>query len=669
MFSSKRSSLGFDESSSKSAKNTKTFNPTQLNSPAANGSFGSSIFNNSSNAPNASSAQPLSFRPNAISNSSNMFNAKPTGSLFSNYQQVNTSAPLDVSKAANSNTGGGIFNNTLPMTAAQPFTVPQSSFFENTTLSQSPRNNKAIEPLRIPVHASSLSRISKDKPNAPSPRKFKSRFSLSSSRSNPYSTLQRTDAVANDIFLKSAALTKQPARFLASSSFLNDSTRSSVKKLVISKTPISSEDVRGISVTQKLLEPNQGSPINISSTPVKKAAETPQPSPRVHTPLKRVYEINKTAQDEGYWIYPPLKELFSYGFDQLSSVSDLAIGRTGHGKIQFVNPVDLSEIRNLADIMGNFVVFDATTVCVYPDDKEKVPVGTGLNVPAVITLENVFIKQQLRDRTITVNDPTSSRAVRHMAILRHNIESKGGEFITYDVTHGIFVFKVPHFSTWGFMEDDLVYDVEDTNDFDMDHEEPVAEQSDTLMRLAITSTDSQTLPEDTFENRHQQLYPAVSALTENQPISLPLVARAHHEESVGAETDMDADDLLNNTATQHDHHTTALALATHTQTEERPVVSDDWLQQLNYAADITSAFAANDVLPDPSLADLDKTVFGGFDSLKENSTTVQYALAAEKLRLVPAFKPHTYAQFSSSGLIIRDPFKPSGFTISPSKVC
>ena len=181
-----------------------------------------------------------------------------------------------------------------------------------------------------------------------------------------------------------------------------------------------------------------------------------------HPPqFKRVYEINKTALDEGYWIYPPLKELFSYGFDQLANVKDLSIGRKNHGKIQYTVPVDLSEIRNLGEIMGNLVVFDGTTVCVYPDDSKKAPPGTALNMPAVVTLENVFIKHTVGNKVVTVTDYTNPRAIKQTQQLRKKIEEKGGEFITYDVTDGIIVFKVPHFSTWGFSELDLVYDEDD----------------------------------------------------------------------------------------------------------------------------------------------------------------------------------------------------------------
>lgn len=80
-----------------------------------------------------------------------------------------------------------------------------------------------------------------------------------------------------------------------------------------------------------------------------------------HNPaISRVYEINKTAVDAGYWIDPSLESLFSYTFEQLSSVSDLRIGRKDHGYIRYINPVDISSINNLSDILGNIVVLTTT---------------------------------------------------------------------------------------------------------------------------------------------------------------------------------------------------------------------------------------------------------------------------------------------------------------------
>lgn len=582
MFSAKRpSSFAFANNSTSNTSTTQSTSTQQLNSPAANGAFGTSLFSTQT----ASIPPPFPVKPanGASAASTTLFGTKPASAQSSIF---GISQPVDSAKA-NSTTGGGLF--TIPTTA----------------------NSNTLPAL---TKSSAFARVSKDSPN---PTKLKSRFSLAANRGNPYSISKRSDN-SRDLFLKSVvAQANPPPRFAASkSSFFHESSRSNIKKLVIAKTPVLPEDIRGIKVPLAI-KPAE----SLAATPVK---PSPQASPRIHTPLKRVYEINKTAQDQGYWIYPPLNELFSYGFEQLASVSDLAIGRTGHGKIQFVNPVDLSEIRNLADILGNLVVFDATTVCVYPDDTEKAPVGTALNVPAIVTLENVFIKHQVGDKTIVVKDPTSSRAVRHMAILRHNIENKGGEFITYDVSHGIFVFKVPHFSTWGFMDDDLVYDEQDFE-----------QEPDTLQHMAINSDSS--FPEDTFPNRNFDL-------PEIQPPPLP-VAR-FEESTISDETE---------TANQP-IQPPILALS---QFEEQPV-SDDWLQQLDYAADMTSAFASVDA-SDPDHVDLDSAVFGGLEALTKNSTTAQYELAAEKLRLVPAFEPHTFAKFGSTGLLVRASSSPSGF--------
>lgn len=611
----------------------------------------------------------------------------PSGGLFGNSGANNAASSTGgLFGGGASSTGGGLFSK--PATSAQ---APSSGIFSNNNSSSNntsnpsglfgsnsnpsanqaqPATTNALVPLsagpplpaltvasdKYKKPASSFSRVSKNI----SSLKAKSRYALSAARSNPYSASQRSDINSRDLFLKSVAANPK----LTKTSFFSEGRRSDIKKLVISRRAILPEDIRGVKTPLLLENKDTTSNSILEATPVKKIeANTTVNSPRTHTPLKRVYEINKTAEDEGYWIYPPLKELFSYGFDQLSAVPDLAIGRKGHGKLQFASPVNLSEIRNLGDIMGNLVVFDGTTVCVYPNDKEKAPEGTQLNVPATVTLENIFIKHVVGGRTITVKDPTSPRAVRHMSILRHNIEKRGGEFITYDVEHGIFVFKVPHFSTWGFVDDDLLYD---ENDLDMAEAAPEPKESESILRLNINSKNNGSISEDTFANGLKHKEPAAAQdlgqLRNQYEYEFPAAPSQYSESESGA-TEKDQKPVQ--------VPESALDLVGHTEAEDISIdnydteaVSSGWVQQLEYASDISSVFAKFNSHSGFSAVDLDSTLFGGLKSLNENSTTAQYAVAAEKLRLVPAFKPHTFAVFSGNDLVLRDSSSPSGFKIA-----
>lgn len=533
----------------------------------------------------------------------NTGSSSSTGGLFGNNantnNNTNTFNPLIGNNAVGANTNNNILapSNIAPL----PALTPAKKF--------PLRNGTANSVIK-----SSFSRVSKSRPF----HKFsKQPFSFHVSETPSYVNDTK------DLFLKSV-VSSQPKKPLFTSSLISNPQRSDVKKLIIAKRTISSEEIRGVKHTQsESILPSITSPSSVAQTPVSSSKSSFSPLSRTPASpqFKRVYEINKTAIDEGYWIYPPLKELFSYGFDQLTNVKDLSIGRKNHGKIQYTTPVNLSEIRNLGDIMGNLVVFDGITVCVYPDDSKKAPAGTALNMPAVVTLENVFIKYTVGSKIVTVTDPTSPKAIKQTQQLRKKVEEQGGEFITYDVTHGIFVFKVPHFSTWGFSEVDLVYD--DEGDIDMDLDEP----------------ETQRIETDEIDEDEALVHKA--SIFKQYPNDQSLII---------AEPDTTISDEIDFTKAPR---------------------SENWLEQLEYAGDFTSSFAQLHDTDTKELtgADLDDTIFGGIDSLAANSTTVQYGEAAKKLRLVPAFNSHTVAKFTfNNDLLIKDRNSPSGFSIAPS-VC
>ena len=122
------------------------------------------------------------------------------------------------------------------------------------------------------------------------------------------------------------------------------------------------------------------------------------------------------------------------------SVPNFVVGRKGYGQVRFLAPVDLSQVRSIPDIPGTVVVFDRKICTVYPDEATKPPVGKGLNVPAVITLEKCWpVSKETRRPILDVENP---RFVAHVERLKRQAET---EFIDYIADTGSWIFKVRHF--------------------------------------------------------------------------------------------------------------------------------------------------------------------------------------------------------------------------------
>ncbi|RLV91281.1 Nucleoporin [Spathaspora sp. JA1] len=150
---------------------------------------------------------------------------------------------------------------------------------------------------------------------------------------------------------------------------------------------------------------------------------------------------------DGYWSSPTILELSQMTLEELSSLENFIIGRKGYGQISYIKPVDLSSIlldandhgQSLAkELFGNVIQITKRHILVYSNQPVKPPIGKGLNVPAMITLEGVV--------------PTKGRSlVEHVNFLKGQV---GQEFITYDpITHS-WVFRVNHFSVWGLVEEE-----------------------------------------------------------------------------------------------------------------------------------------------------------------------------------------------------------------------
>ncbi|CCH40550.1 Nucleoporin [Wickerhamomyces ciferrii] len=170
--------------------------------------------------------------------------------------------------------------------------------------------------------------------------------------------------------------------------------------------------------------------------------------------------IKNASNDDEYWCSPSIDELANLQLRQLAEISDFTIGRKGYGSISFDLPVDLTAFASdlSGHLFGNVVKFNKNrTVEVYPND--KIPLGSGLNVPATITLEKCFPTSR-KGRHAKPED-TTTKDLELRLFIRKLKELKDMEFVTYDPFSGAWTFKVKHFSIWGLVnEDDDVVDVD-----------------------------------------------------------------------------------------------------------------------------------------------------------------------------------------------------------------
>lgn len=167
----------------------------------------------------------------------------------------------------------------------------------------------------------------------------------------------------------------------------------------------------------------------------------------------------KTQTDQSigtYWSEPSIQSLKRMTKNQLKSVRNFVVGRDGSGKIEF-GTVDLSNVP-LDRIFGDIVKLSLRQATVYGTDCDvpKPAVGKGLNMPSTITLENSWPRKNAG--RLQVLNKSGYHFEKHLDRLKR---VTGTEFVNYDADTGTWVFKVPHYTTYGL-------DYDDDEDEDMD---------------------------------------------------------------------------------------------------------------------------------------------------------------------------------------------------------
>ncbi|KAJ9475145.1 Nucleoporin NUP116/NSP116 [Pseudozyma hubeiensis] len=168
-----------------------------------------------------------------------------------------------------------------------------------------------------------------------------------------------------------------------------------------------------------------------------------------------------------YYTEPSLAALRTANYNELAAVHNFIVGRKGVGQIEFLEPVDLTSIEDLNDIVGGIVQIRLKEVVVYPEEDDydprnpkdgakrnflpgaKAKQGTGLNVPARVSLEACWpTDRATRD---PIKDAEHPRVKQMINKLKNKPET---EFVDFEPESGTWTFKVKHFSRYGLDDSD-----------------------------------------------------------------------------------------------------------------------------------------------------------------------------------------------------------------------
>ncbi|XP_051537723.1 nuclear pore complex protein Nup98-Nup96-like isoform X2 [Myxocyprinus asiaticus] len=150
----------------------------------------------------------------------------------------------------------------------------------------------------------------------------------------------------------------------------------------------------------------------------------------------------------GYYTIPTMEELGkTLNENGECIVENFTVGRKGYGSVFFPGEVNLTNM-NLDDI----VYFRRKEIIVYPDDKDKPPVGEGLNRRAEVTLDGVWPND--KTTCCQIKSPERLIEMNYEGRLEAASRKQGARFLEYRPETGSWVFEVAHFSKYGLQESD-----------------------------------------------------------------------------------------------------------------------------------------------------------------------------------------------------------------------
>lgn len=234
---------------------------------------------------------------------------------------------------------------------------------------------------------------------------------------------------------------------------LKAESRASFKKLVLDKKVDASDLLKRSGASPGPKKPTFNASLAIAARE-KEATALPTSSPArpfpssdrgpTHPPpdSQTLDESLTTPQEGDYCAEPSISTLSKLGYEELAKVEGLVIRRIGYGEIRFLEPVDLTTLAKLSDLLGEQVRFDEMECSVYPDSDgvDKPPPGNGLNVRARITLLRCWPLDKATRQPI--KDHKHPSAVKHLKRLKN---MKDTTFEGFDVAEGKWTFIVEHF--------------------------------------------------------------------------------------------------------------------------------------------------------------------------------------------------------------------------------
>ena len=248
--------------------------------------------------------------------------------------------------------------------------------------------------------------------------------------------------------------------------------------------------------------------VHEDESPETVAAANGRPPPRID---------QNDPQPGAYYMHPSRVELSKMTQEQKSQVANFEVGREGCGKVVFDQPVNLTNV-SLDDIFDNIVVITLRSLTVYPDSTRKPQRGRGLNVPSTIYLENSWPRN--KDKKTPSHEFSGPRFNKHIERLRRVADT---QFVRYEKETGIWVFKVPHFTTYGFDYDDNASEGETFNMSTMSEDPNTPTPKSRAVRNDLASSGLTSLqnstnsadvasyisssPDDTFEFRKKKILP------------------------------------------------------------------------------------------------------------------------------------------------------------------
>ena len=165
------------------------------------------------------------------------------------------------------------------------------------------------------------------------------------------------------------------------------------------------------------------------------------------------FDSEQSASQGHYFSNPPISQLAKLEPAARKSISNFRVGRKGVGMVEFLVPVDLSSIP-LERIFGGIVQFTYKQISIYPEDSSipKAEVGTGLNVPAKVTLYGCWPVDPESKAPISHSIPNETLKLH----LRKLALAEDCDFLDFDPQSGGWTFRVNHFSSYSFPEEERI---------------------------------------------------------------------------------------------------------------------------------------------------------------------------------------------------------------------